>query len=58
MGEAKKQMNGPPMTLANMRQQGVHHHGRRDDRSGCSLVLNCTNDRGEYGAACASGYHL
>jgi hypothetical protein len=33
VGEAKKQMNGPPMDLANMRRQGVHH-----------LIAYCLND--------------
>jgi hypothetical protein len=48
----------PPMTPGNMREQGVHHQGRRNDPSSRSLVLNGTNDRGEYGAARASGDHL
>jgi hypothetical protein len=59
-----KHAPGPPMTLGNMRELGVHHRGcergrkRRNGLSGCSFVLNCTNDRGEYSAACASGDHL
>jgi hypothetical protein len=59
--------HGRPTVLDNITHRGrrgpkaVHvevWHGSRIQASGSSFVLDCANDRREYGAASASGDHL
>ena len=56
---AKPQQNGGPPLLRSPDGQS-ERRSRNSSRlpSGCSFVLDCTNDRREYGAARASGDHL